>query len=159
MIRRLPISTLFPYTTLFRSYPGPTTMDYLTQHTSMPASPVRQADPSLPQSLEALLTWTLTKDPAQRPQTARELLKEDRKSTRLNSSHQIISYAVFCLKIKRIKQPHPMPGPPWRRNASATFARPPNCSSTQSPAVRHPDHPRQPHTQSGGATGKPHHAA
>src|SRR5258708_8165817 len=90
MIRRPPRSTLFPYTTLFRSdvradketwrqalqihgynigYHNPAHMTYWLERT--------------------LDSW---------------LRGPDRKSTRLNSSHQIISYAVFCLKKKKIKQ-------------------------------------------------------
>src|SRR3990170_2048550 len=65
MIRRPPRSTLFPYTTLFRSGPGP------NSPSSTPPSGSCWPRPPL-----------------------------DRKSTRLNSSHQIISYAVFCLKKK-----------------------------------------------------------
>src|SRR5206468_7680062 len=72
MHRRPPISTLFPYTTLFRSVP-----------TEMPVSVSR--------SCPAVLT-------------ASAIPKSDRKSTRLNSSHDQISYAVFCLK-KKIKIP------------------------------------------------------
>src|SRR5438034_8827132 len=79
MIRRPPRSTLFPYTTLFRS----------------PAPPLRgrrgrdrRADRRSRRAPEPLR-------PARRsPGTA------DRKSTRLNSSHTVISYAVFCLKKK-----------------------------------------------------------
>src|SRR5256885_13115413 len=73
MIRRPPRSTLFPYTTLFRSVP----------HWSDEISPV----PLLVNS-----TFT-TKHQASRN-------SRDRKSTRLNSSHLVISYAVFCLKKK-----------------------------------------------------------
>src|SRR5258708_22952139 len=73
MIRRPPRSTLFPYTTLFRS---PTENESRTQ-----GSP------------EAVL------QPARDSKASRE--NSDRKSTRLNSSHQIISYAVFCLKKKK----------------------------------------------------------
>src|SRR5438552_12471647 len=75
MIRRPPISTLFPYTTLFRS------LALLVCAWTPVAAP-----PAL-LSLNGLLF------------TAGEVLI-DRKSTRLNSSHQIISYAVFCLKKK-----------------------------------------------------------
>src|SRR6266850_4017072 len=67
MIRRPPISTLFPYTTLFRSSCRPTTQ-----------------------------VSTRACNRAQGPH-------EDRKSTRLNSSHLVISYAVFCLKKKKKK--------------------------------------------------------
>src|SRR5215208_7923716 len=68
MIRRPPRSTLFPYTTLFRSSRG---------H--------RRRRP-------------LSSGPAERPARADRHVREDRKSTRLNSSHVAISYAVFCLK-------------------------------------------------------------
>src|SRR2546422_4240421 len=78
MIRRPPRSTLFPYTTLFRSI------------LALFAERVRPAPRALPddaaQALDALLT--------RRRQV-------DRKSTRLNSSHGYISYAVFCLKKKK----------------------------------------------------------
>src|SRR5258708_31964232 len=70
MIRRPPRSTLFPYTTLFRS----------------PRAGARAADPRARSAL------------VRRVEQARFALAGDRKSTRLNSSHQIISYAVFCLK-------------------------------------------------------------
>src|SRR5258708_15277049 len=71
MIRRPPRSTLFPYTTLFRSDAG--------------AAGRRHSDvaPELRQLAQTILDQL------------------DRKSTRLNSSHQIISYAVFCLKKKK----------------------------------------------------------
>src|SRR5258708_30662935 len=83
MIRRPPRSTLFPYTTLFRSV---------------------LADDTLPGLLaRAPAANRLLVDLAGAPSTELvDALKaiEDRKSTRLNSSHQIISYAVFCLKKK-----------------------------------------------------------
>src|SRR2546426_2274778 len=74
MIRRPPRSTLFPYTTLFRS------------HTVIPYALSR------PILRRAMHVSTRT------PQEVR-----DRKSTRLNSSHLVISYAVFCLKKKKKK--------------------------------------------------------
>src|SRR5438874_5149958 len=73
MIRRPPRSTLFPYTTLFRSPPG--------QHPEQLGEQL--AEPGVGKDLE--------------PGVARG----DRKSTRLNSSHVEISYAVFCLKKKK----------------------------------------------------------
>src|SRR5688572_31786468 len=83
MIRRPPRSTLFPYTTLFRS---------LSAIYKFPAASARKpcglnscADTAAPPSPE---------NPA------------DRKSTRLNSSHSQISYAVFCLKKKKTKKNH-----------------------------------------------------
>src|SRR5258708_30062357 len=71
MIRRPPRSTLFPYTTLFRS------------------ARLRKNLPGV--VIDALAP----------PWTAPAARARDRKSTRLNSSHQIISYAVFCLKKKK----------------------------------------------------------
>src|SRR6266446_7568458 len=73
MIRRPPRSTLFPYTTLFRS-----------PFAGLPVSPSRT-------------------NPALRT-TGSSLCRRDRKSTRLNSSHLVISYAVFCLKKKKKKK-------------------------------------------------------
>src|SRR5438876_6294270 len=72
MIRPPPRSTLFPYTTLFRS--------------QLPAAGAPGASHD---------------EPADRPQ-GRRLVVRDRKSTRLNSSHPSISYAVFCLKKKKL---------------------------------------------------------
>src|SRR2546421_6263421 len=82
MIRRPPRSTLFPYTTLFRS--GCTLVTALT--TSVDATLER---------LSALPAVTLT------PSWEEPVGGRDRKSTRLNSSHDQISYAVFCLKKKK----------------------------------------------------------
>src|SRR2546422_1951344 len=91
MIRRPPRSTLFPYTTLFRSRTGArvgqgglatqgrlATGDTARPHAATGRSPVQR----LPTRLRA---------------------SRDRKSTRLNSSHGYISYAVFCLKKKKKK--------------------------------------------------------
>src|SRR5256885_5554594 len=71
MIRRPPRSTLFPYTTLFRSL-------LLSAYPAIRLS--AQDDPRISE--------------------AQTVLSQDRKSTRLNSSHLVISYAVFCLKKK-----------------------------------------------------------
>src|SRR5258708_19753494 len=91
MIRRPPRSTLFPYTTLFRS----SLQDLLTGEEG-PYQLTRVHDqPAEPERLRTLLA-------SASPKNDRLLhLLEDRKSTRLNSSHQIISYAVFCLKKKK----------------------------------------------------------
>src|SRR2546427_6787158 len=86
MIRRPPRSTLFPYTTLFRSKTG-IALAALLCFVSMP--PAASADPSF------YLGYT-----------GKKWAKDygDRKSTRLNSSHSQISYAVFCLKKKKKQQ-------------------------------------------------------
>src|SRR3712207_7774711 len=80
MIRRPPRSTLFPYTTLFRShfYAG---WDEIHKHSNKDG--LETAD----EVHRSLIPW---------------LKAKDRKSTRLNSSHANISYAVFCLKKKTI---------------------------------------------------------
>src|SRR2546430_7770430 len=82
MIRRPPRSTLFPYTTLFRSL-----LDEIEQNNDMAHNHPDQAD----DAKEA----HESERGAHNPQC-----EEDRKSTRLNSSHSQISYAVFCLKKK-----------------------------------------------------------
>src|SRR5258708_31450796 len=97
MIRRPPRSTLFPYTTLFRS------LDYQAR--------MEQVDLDLrPENIDASISGIGTTRPEEVRNQRRFLLQNekkriqaqlDRKSTRLNSSHQIISYAVFCLKKKR----------------------------------------------------------
>src|SRR3712207_7084997 len=83
MIRRPPRSTLFPYTTLFRS---------CALELGLPAS----AAPAQP--LRARASRLLLRGSRARRGLA---LARDRKSTRLNSSHANISYAVFCLKKKK----------------------------------------------------------
>src|SRR2546430_13395805 len=77
MIRRPPRSTLFPYTTLFRS--------------NVASGPSRFVIPSVAEA-------------ATQPDVVGEARLSDRKSTRLNSSHSQISYAVFCLKKKKKKR-------------------------------------------------------
>src|SRR2546426_7821368 len=88
MIRRPPRSTLFPYTTLFRS----------GVHETL----VNQHDPADRLEDRAGQPLVLARDvPAQG--NRRDPSLEDRKSTRLNSSHLVISYAVFCLKKKKTR--------------------------------------------------------
>src|SRR5256885_7361706 len=95
MIRRPPRSTLFPYTTLFRS-PGNALMDGWCQtHTGQPYDDGGQWA-ATGQVLPALLDRLLAEPFLQQPPPK----STDRKSTRLNSSHPVISYAVFCLKTK-----------------------------------------------------------
>src|SRR5256885_5317216 len=77
MIRRPPRSTLFPYTTLFRSPPAP--------RGSARSSSAQSGAPGTVSRSTSVFAERAT---------------EDRKSTRLNSSHLVISYAVFCLKNK-----------------------------------------------------------
>src|SRR2546422_5956669 len=92
MIRRPPRSTLFPYTTLFRSIEG-AALDVLpTLAPGFDAVFVDADKAPLAQYFE----WSVR---LLRPGGL--LLCEDRKSTRLNSSHGYISYAVFCLKKKK----------------------------------------------------------
>src|SRR2546430_7284385 len=92
MIRRPPRSTLFPYTTLFRS--------------PMSSTGVRRSAPlnfgARPTSQPADLDGHLParKEPARLVNVPPKKQATDRKSTRLNSSHSQISYAVFCLKKK-----------------------------------------------------------
>src|SRR5690349_24048850 len=97
MIRRPPRSTLFPYTTLFRSRVGdPVELDVVGA--GHEAVEVREhvVDPhGLLDGVQAERLHGLDGDRAHDPERA-----EDRKSTRLNSSHVEISYAVFCLKKK-----------------------------------------------------------
>src|SRR2546429_4542282 len=100
MIRRPPRSTLFPYTTLFRS---------------SPPSPSRALAVDVDELV--LMVEDVIGDPIQRRAQLPflgfirdevvvdgidEIVSEDRKSTRLNSSHGYISYAVFCLKKKKL---------------------------------------------------------
>src|SRR3712207_8794881 len=88
MIRRPPRSTLFPYTTLFRSwYP----YDEASE-AALGAMTKMFAAPSLAERLDGVKTLGKS--------LGRALKNKDRKSTRLNSSHANISYAVFCLKKK-----------------------------------------------------------
>src|SRR2546422_8108106 len=82
MIRRPPRSTLFPYTTLFRS-------------DTIILSDVRH--PGRPSGSAAASISSADHNPGYRK-------RKDRKSTRLNSSHGYISYAVFCLKKKKTKK-------------------------------------------------------
>src|SRR5256885_10867288 len=87
MIRRPPRSTLFPYTTLFRSWERQLRGDG-SVNTPFPGSGVQ-----LTQAGTIALRGHIYIDPPGHG--------EDRKSTRLNSSHLVISYAVFCLKKKK----------------------------------------------------------
>src|SRR2546429_5712476 len=85
MIRRPPRSTLFPYTTLFRSWP--------VRFSTVGLPPRQRLELWERYNAQALIGLNC------------KTINADRKSTRLNSSHGYISYAVFCLKKK--KQCHP----------------------------------------------------
>src|SRR2546430_8849584 len=102
MIRRPPRSTLFPYTTLFRSKPMRVVDDQV-------GTPTRAAH-------LAIALWQLADRPA---------VRGDRKSTRLNSSHSQISYAVFCLKTTSTVQA------PQEESSQPRFA-PVTCTSCRS---------------------------
>src|SRR5438477_2252256 len=97
MIRRPPISTLFPYTTLFRSQQG------LFRQLSPPRQR-RAIPPHLLKIQSCDAATTRSRCEEQRPPESEMLRSGDRKSTRLNSSHMSISYAVFCLKKKNRTQ-------------------------------------------------------
>src|SRR2546430_4193320 len=87
MIRRPPRSTLFPYTTLFRSL-----FDYPASSRSRQRFPVKRPGRG---------SGSVARGLGSRGRQRVTLSGKDRKSTRLNSSHSQISYAVFCLKKKK----------------------------------------------------------
>src|SRR3712207_8658785 len=96
MIRRPPRSTLFPYTTLFRSdvLHEPASIDQERTHDEKRYAAPRVAYNAAHQhDLSHARTYAINV----------QINREDRKSTRLNSSHANISYAVFCLKKKKQK--------------------------------------------------------
>src|SRR5947208_8899721 len=86
LLRRSQSSTLFPYTTLFRSH---SPARWVARSSSRSTNPTECEPP-----MAGCRRWP----------SPGETAIEDRKSTRLNSSHQIISYAVFCLKKKNNNQ-------------------------------------------------------
>src|SRR5256886_5485297 len=127
MIRRPPRSTLFPYTTLFRSRPRQ------RKHTNgAPRAPpdgvvpCEGRDGDLPH--ESVPLW---RRPDHSPSTLMiTRFLRDRKSTRLNSSHSQISYAVFCLKKKTKPPTPPISTPPHWADLLKSF---PPTSSASSP--------------------------
>src|SRR5689334_24453028 len=102
MVRRPPRSTLFPYTTLFRSvchlrgHGVPVTDARAAELAAVAAGPLREAVPKTLAALDASLA-----DDGELVAATLAAAERDRKSTRLNSSHSSISYAVFCLKKKK----------------------------------------------------------
>src|SRR5690349_23775901 len=95
MIRRPPRSTLFPYTTLFRSRKGAA-------------------------AVTAIAAVAVDDDLAARDSAVAMRSAEDRKSTRLNSSHVEISYAVFCLKKKKKNKQTSIYAPKYCKNSRET---------------------------------------
>src|SRR2546427_5886870 len=102
MIRRPPRSTLFPYTTLFRS-------GLFRDLGEVDGDPIPLADAERLQGIGAAadlpVQLSVGEDPLGVVLADPEQNKPDRKSTRLNSSHSQISYAVFCLKKKNKSNP------------------------------------------------------
>src|SRR2546422_5814054 len=94
MIRRPPRSTLFPYTTLFRSPPAGSDAQQRADRIDIERLPLAlQGHDALVHDVEPVADRQGRRGPG-----------GDRKSTRLNSSHGYISYAVFCLKKKKNKK-------------------------------------------------------
>src|SRR3712207_6967131 len=140
MIRRPPRSTLFPYTTLFRSGPEPDrqladpqgdarAVQGLRLHAAGPA-PRRGPEPA-----------ALRRDAPVRAGAGAAI--RDRKSTRLNSSHANISYAVFCLKKKKKQQHHRLQRissrqPSYYLIQLAQDSPPPNQRDRPKTAAQHP---------------------
>src|SRR5947209_13200627 len=102
MIPRPPTSTLFPYTTLFRS---------------IPRVPHRAGGDDTHRVCDHLLGGPV-KAPQNLYRLGNGLRGEDRKSTRLNSSHANISYAVFCLKKKNTQRTTPCTASTWSSRSS-----------------------------------------
>src|SRR3989454_5997768 len=113
MIRRPPRSTLFPYTTLFRSHernrvrsrgrgaggPGGERAARRVRTAPLPGGPPCLKHPKP----DKRRSTSRQPSPRWSSATRRTCCSRDRKSTRLNSSHLVISYAVFCLKKKKLK--------------------------------------------------------
>src|SRR5689334_23606472 len=97
MIRRPPRSTLFPYTTLFRSKLWLPLKDREGHYCVLDRSTQRAGE-----SVSGVLHHNVSQE-FRHPASGAHRCSVDRKSTRLNSSHSSISYAVFCLKKKKKK--------------------------------------------------------
>src|SRR3989442_7847219 len=95
MIRRPPRSTLFPYTTLFRSI-----LEEKIFHMAGATTPQQQTVAALEHAIREAGREPVQRDSHYRHISQRSSTTKDRKSTRLNSSHVRISYAVFCLQNK-----------------------------------------------------------
>src|SRR5256886_9523232 len=131
MIRRPPRSTLFPYTTLFRSLKNFT----LTNRNGKPIPlsqigrvEIQPEDPLIKRR-DRVPTFTVRGDNIETTQPP----DVDRKSTRLNSSHSQISYAVFCLE-KKTTGARRIPSPSWRTRTRG--AAPSPCRSREGRCTR-----------------------
>src|SRR2546426_7779990 len=102
MIRRPPRSTLFPYTTLFRSpEPEPEPEQEQDQEQEEPLAEAPGVEPTAYETGADASAWPAEEYTSDQYASDRYDVYSDRKSTRLNSSHLVISYAVFCLKKKK----------------------------------------------------------
>src|SRR3989440_4344649 len=110
MIRRPPRSTLFPYTTLFRSRRRSSSMERAFQKAIGFDQKIRQYDIG-----EHFVETVVRAAGMERFNLVWKDEAKDRKSTRLNSSHDQISYAVFCLKKKKKRDAQPCAAPPAGR--------------------------------------------
>src|SRR5256885_13155764 len=102
MIRRPPRSTLFPYTTLFRSRGRGSAVRDLSRARGLTHARECELGHVLHQP-DRVGVGGMLEDPLDRARLHHRAVPEDRKSTRLNSSHLVISYAVFCLKKKKYR--------------------------------------------------------
>src|SRR3712207_8157383 len=123
MIRRPPRSTLFPYTTLFRSAAYTCDRDGLITYFNTRAVQVWGREPKLNDPVDRFCGSFRLFSPDGSP-----IGHEDRKSTRLNSSHANISYAVFCLKKKKKNNRYRICTTVCHRRRSRSVLRSTRCS-------------------------------
>src|SRR3712207_8880018 len=141
MIRRPPRSTLFPYTTLFRS-----ARTSATGGASPPAPGPPPRRPTATGSLAPMSRPCVARPPPSAT-SSRARTSIDRKSTRLNSSHANISYAVFCLKKKKnidrsiLLQQHPNEPSPSPCSSIHNISREPTLHphNIMTHCVKHPE--------------------
>src|SRR2546430_11076691 len=100
MIRRPPRSTLFPYTTLFRSVKPSNAGEIIKQWLDVHELPLTPMSDQIVDGHSRQVWWNVDGETVVESYTITDMA-QDRKSTRLNSSHSQISYAVFCLKKKK----------------------------------------------------------
>src|SRR5256885_12706724 len=136
MIRRPPRSTLFPYPTLFRSC-APTTLPITHAYGLSVLNTHLRAGASVMLSNRSPLSLAMWNELTRAGATSL-----DRKSTRLNSSHLVISYAVFCLKKKTTPTIHTHHRRPWSRGSRRRALRP-----LRAPCPACPDRPAPPRSR------------